>query len=63
MATKVFITVFIIEGNSDVPDPSDKLNFSESAKNYDKVGEGNVYKRIAEYCLDIRDIRADQMVH
>jgi len=57
--TKVFITVFTIEGKSNIPDAGD---FDNSMQECQKVDD-NVYKRIAEYCLDIGDICSDQLVH
>ena len=58
MAAKVFITVFTVEGKSEIPAAAEQ-DFKEVGGPSDR----NVYKRIAEYCLDISEIRVDQMVH
>lgn len=59
MSTKIFITVFIVEGKGQVPEAISLPEYSEHAD----AKDNNVYKRVAEYCLDISDIRTDQMVH
>ena len=50
---KVFITVFVVEGKSEIPDQN---QFEQGAEN---ENNDNVYKRIAEYCLDIGEICND----
>ena len=42
-----------MEGSGEIPDTTEV-----SPKN-----DPNVYKRIAEFCLDINEIRQDQLVH
>ena len=59
MTTKVFITVFTVEGNSEIPELSQMEQLVEGRTTLDS----NVYKRIAEHCLEISDICADQLVH
>jgi len=58
VATKVFITVFSVEGKSDIPVAAE-LEYDE----FEASADRNIYKRVAEYCLDISEIRADQLVH
>ena len=44
---QVFVTVLTVEGSGEIPDP-------------DEVSpkcEPNIYKRIAEFCLDVTEIR------
>ena len=55
---KLFITVFVVEGKSEIPDQN-QFEQSKGAENEND----NIYKRIAEYCLDIGEICNDQLVH
>ena len=50
---QVFVTVLTVEGSGEIPDPAEI-----SPKN-----DPNIYKRIAEFCLDVTEIRQDQLVH
>ena len=50
---QVFVTVLTVEGSGEIPDPAEI-----SPKN-----DPNIYKRIGEFCLDVTEIRQDQLVH
>lgn len=63
-STKVFISILTVEGKTKV---AEHMNSSDNELLQDSKcpdrRDKNVYKRIAEYCLDIRDICKDQQVH
>lgn len=62
MTTKIFVSILVIEGKSEIPADSSELEL-EGTKRGGGASHENVYKRIAEYCLDIGEICQDQLVH
>ena len=56
----------MVEGKTKVKEhlnTSDNDEFLKESNKGPNRRDKNVYKRIAEYCLDIRDICEDQLVH
>ena len=53
--TKIFVSLIIVEGKSGIPSsPSEQeevIQLEGATKSYE-----NVYKRVAELCLDISDV-------
>ena len=60
---KVFISILTVEGKGDIGEPDPALDGHDPLSGSRAPSDTNVYKRVAEYCLDIGDICEDQLVH